>query len=778
MASLPPPASATALRGSAALRRPQLTPEELQQLRWLLGNVLTLLAASTIFYMDVDAWTLMALTSIAAVAVLARPTLPAAVPRFVHTLAFPAILAFCAGDLWLRAEVLPAMVRLDMLLLLYRTISYRQRRDDLQVIVLGLFLIIIAGVLTVSLTFAAQILLYTGCALAFLLVITLSDPALARSSAAAVAGSRGVPPAWALHADWPRLFRRLRVVTNWRVIGFGVALFTGVVVVSAVLFLAIPRFQLETGMLLDRFISKKARSGFSDRIRFGDVSEIVQDTSIALSVDISDQSQIPATPYWRMLVLDHYQDGTFRLSGQLRRERFERERPASFMIGRALSKPGPAVLWTFYLEPGVSRFLPLLGHFERIRFREMQTFIAAPTLALVELRAEPVTMTAYLAEDFDLSATIADPDFARRWRSREAMQPTALQLQTELRLNETDLAAVQRIAAEVLGETPLPPIEAAQRINTWLRRNHEYTLSPRIPGGEGDPLVRWLVSREAGHCELFAGSFVLLARAAGHPARVVTGFRGGTWNAYSQNFTIRNSDAHAWAEIFDPTAANQHGGWVRSDPLGAPAGSQAAEARGAAAITARLDRSWTARLDSLRVFWYRRIVSFDERSQAETLRLMKQATQNMGKRLREALQNSLGWVRAWATAPWDARRWLKLGAVLGAAGLLVWGWVACGQEWWRMLRRARVRRSDDPVRREASHWLRQVAEADELAVASEVGGERATPVAPLLRDVVPELQRLRFGRRETWPSPKVVFQRARHAVRAARRQRNVTRSSA
>jgi len=53
-------------------------------------------------------------------------------------------------------------VRLDILLLLYRGSTYRQRRDDLQVIVLGLFLIVVAGVLTVSLTFAVQILAFTG----------------------------------------------------------------------------------------------------------------------------------------------------------------------------------------------------------------------------------------------------------------------------------------------------------------------------------------------------------------------------------------------------------------------------------------------------------------------------------------------------------------------------------------------------------------------------------------------------------------------------------------
>src|SRR4051812_38129463 len=109
-------------------KRPQLSSDELQQLKWLLGGVLTLLAVWTVFYMDVDAWSLMIATTIAALATLIWPRLPARLPPLAHTLAFPAIVAFFACDLWLKTEVLPAMVRLDMLLLLYRSISYRQRR--------------------------------------------------------------------------------------------------------------------------------------------------------------------------------------------------------------------------------------------------------------------------------------------------------------------------------------------------------------------------------------------------------------------------------------------------------------------------------------------------------------------------------------------------------------------------------------------------------------------------------------------------------------------------
>ena len=129
-------------------KRPQLSLDELHQLKWLLGGGLTLLAVLTVCYMDIEAWTLMGLTAVAAGACTVWPRLPARLPSLVHLLAFPFIVIFFVGDLWLTTEVLPAMVRLDILLLLYRGVSYRQRRDDLQIVVLGLFLIVVADTTT------------------------------------------------------------------------------------------------------------------------------------------------------------------------------------------------------------------------------------------------------------------------------------------------------------------------------------------------------------------------------------------------------------------------------------------------------------------------------------------------------------------------------------------------------------------------------------------------------------------------------------------------------
>jgi transglutaminase-like putative cysteine protease len=733
-------------------KRPQLSLDELHQLKWLLGGGLTLLAVWTVFYMDLGGWSLMAITTLAAGACVRWPTLPARVPALAHTLAFPVIVAVFLGDLWLNAEVLPAIVRLDMLLLLYRGISYRQRRDDLQVVVMGLFLIVVAGVLTVSLMFALQILLYTGCALGFLLVITLVDAG--ETGQRPTLPADGVPP-WAARADWRRLVRRLREVADWRVLALGGGVFAGVVGLSALLFLAIPRFQLENSLFLERFVVKKARTGFTDSIKFGEVSEIQQDTGVALSVDVSDRTKVPAEPYWRMVVLDQYDHGTFKLSPELRLMSFRGERSGGVAHGAARPQLGAVASWTFYLESGVSRYLPLTGAFELLRFREPQNFVSGTALGIVALRDYPVTMTAYRVDGLDTTGALSDPDFAKRWRARDSRMPVRAALQNRLMVNAADATRLRQAADQIAAGNPaLAAGEFARRAGEWLRKNHPYSLSPTIPAGEGDPLVRWAVSREAGHCELFAGSLVLLARAAGFPARVVTGFRGGTWNGYSNNLTIRNSDAHAWAEVFDDAS----GAWLRADALASGATARSGEAQGEAALAAQSDRSWTARFESLRVFWYRRIVNFDQRSQVETLRTMKDATQNAGRRLRAAMDDAVASVKGWLTAPWDRRRVAKvLGAILGLAGLAWAGW----RFRFSILnfRFRRVGRHEDPVRREAGRWLARLrgVGGDEWRVAGE---EWAGAIA--------DLQRLRFGARATWPEPDKVFRRARRAWREVR----------
>ena len=731
-----------------ALEKPavRLTAEEFRLLRWGLGAALSVLGAATVLYMEIEAPVLMALAFAAAVVTALRPALPAHLPRLVHTLAFPVIVLLFAADLWRGGELLPAVVRLGLLLLIYRNISYRKRRDDLQVILLGLFLVIVAGVLTVSLTFAAHLLVYAAVALALLLVITLGEAA----ETSAPSEPAGGVPAWARAADWRALWRRLAAVADWRAVGLGAALFAGLVGLSALLFLAIPRFQFENSMFIERLVSRKARSGFAETIQLGQVSEIQLDSSVALSVDVADQTRLPAMPYWRMLVLDDYAAGVFRQSPALRGQ-FRGERSAAFLPGAGPRESEGAEIWTFYLEAGVSRYLPLTGPFGGLRFRESVAFRHAPGPSLVALRDEPVAMMAYRVEAPEHGPLLRDPDFAARWAAREPGGSRGTPPYTRLALREPDREALRKVSVEIAGGASLAAPEFARRASEWLRRRHAYSLNPSIPRGDVDPVVGWLVSDGAGHCELFAGSLVLLARTAGLPARVVTGFRGGSWNAYSNNFTVRNSEAHAWAEIFDEVA----GGWRRADPLQPEGADQGAGAAGPAAAVARIDRSWTARLDSLRVFWYRRIVSFDDRAQAEALRSVKEAARDSSRWLVDSLAAWADSARGWLSGPWDARRWGIGAATLGAVAFF--GWVFFTGRWrWRG---GGVRRPD-PVRREAARWL--------VSLRRAAGGDVSS------WRVAADLERLRFGAPATWPDPGRTFAEARRAVRAARRIRPVT----
>jgi len=712
-------------------RRPQLNDDDLLRVKWRLGGVLTLQAVSAVLYLDVPAWPLMILIVFGVGIVMWKPAWPARIPPWCHRLVFPVIVMSFVTDLYLTGEPLPVLVRLDLLLLLYRSVTHRKRRDDLQLVVLGLFLVVLAGVLTVSLLFVVQILAFTACALVFLLLVTLAPQSSVEESS----------PTWAA-SGWNGLWRRVRAATDGRVALLAGGLFAGFVVLSALLFMAIPRFELQNSFFLERFMTKKAKTGFSDRISFGDVTDIQQDRSVAVSIDVTDATQIPADPYWRMVVLDEYRDATFRLSAGSQRHAFSREFTATTVRGNEPATLGEPEYWTFYLESGVSRYLPLTGPFELLMFRERQNFRAAPSLGLVALRTEPVSMTAYRVQGMVSGAMLPDRGFAERLDAASGELPMTLKLD----LTEADQTKLKEVVWEITGGEILPAAEFARRASQWLQRKHRYGLQSQTPAGEGDPLARWLLSEAPGHCELFAGSLVMLARSAGFPARVVTGFRGGSWNGFSNNYTLRNSDAHAWCEVFDRDLQS----WLRADPTPGAASVGQDDPQLTGVQTREVDRSWSARLDSLRIFWYRRIVNFDQSTQVETLKAVKSATQETGRRISEWLQGTGAQLKAWLKTPWD---WSRGAGVIGVLiAFLSGGWLLL-----IAVRRLRLmtwrKHQTHPVRVEAGRWLVRLA--------------NRTEDMELRRD----LEKLRYGPQEKWPEPTRTFARARREWRRVKRSR-------
>jgi hypothetical protein len=401
---------------------------------------------------------------------------------------------------------------------------------------------------------------------------------------------------------------------------------------------------------------------------------------------------------------------------------------------------------------------------------------------LVALRVEPMTMAAYRLDGVEVDAEIPDRRFGallaaaqdgpalRRQAEEKGFDPLLLLRGPGGPDNEPRLRAiVDQIRAGAAGR--LAPEDFAARACEWLGARHAYSLSVAIPRGPGDDIVRWVESNQPGFCEYFAAGFVVLARAAGYPARVVAGYRGGTWNEIENYYQVKNSDAHAWAEIY-----NGDGAWLRVDPTPGGGGVAGREAAAQVAVARRGDRSWSARLDSLRILWYRRVVSFDQRAQVQMVEQVKTLGSETGLAVRAALERTMARIRGWFVRPWDVRRlgrlagWLVLTA---AAGWVVW---RLGREVrWQWLTR-HPRGAIDPVRREAGRWLRRLDEGDRgtadlpasAAIARRSPGPGGGSAATAVRL---ELQRLRYGPRETWPEPRGVFRRAREARRAVRAAR-------
>jgi transglutaminase-like putative cysteine protease len=120
--------------------------------------------------------------------------------------------------------------------------------------------------------------------------------------------------------------------------------------------------------------------------------------------------------------------------------------------------------------------------------------------------------------------------------------------------------------ARDLTATEPTPYDRALAIETYLRETYPYTLDVPFPAGQ-DMVDYFLFDLRKGYCTYYASAMVVLARASGVPARLVLGYASGTYDPVRAHYTVSESDAHAWPEIYFPGY-----GWVEFEPTaGRPA---------------------------------------------------------------------------------------------------------------------------------------------------------------------------------------------------------------
>jgi hypothetical protein len=197
-------------------------------------------------------------------------------------------------------------------------------------------------------------------------------------------------------------------------------------------------------------------------------------------------------------------------------------------------------------------------------------------------------------------------------------------------------------------------------LDMFAQQPFYYTLNP--PKLADDSVDGFLFDTRRGFCGHYASAFAALMRAAHIPARVVTGYQGGTHNPYSDYWILRQSEAHAWNEVWIDGR-----GWVRIDPTAVIA-AQRVELGLADAVNAdeplvsrwSRNRPWLLsarlRLDALREIWRERILDFNQGSQRDLLEMLK-IPEPDGQKLVLVLAIAIAMVFFWMT--WQVRRELN-----------------------------------------------------------------------------------------------------------------------
>lgn len=283
-----------------------------------------------------------------------------------------------------------------------------------------------------------------------------------------------------------------------------------------------------------------ARTGMSETMSPGDIASLIQSDAVAFRVQFEDEVPSKQQRYWRGPVL-WYSDG--RTWYPHRRSLGPPERGSA----SAFEARGEAIDYTLTLEPQSLRHVFALD-------------FAAPGTLPQPLRLDAAG--AVISE----SAINATVRYALRAYPQARLGDTLAgrSRQRALQLPQQANPRTQELASDWRRRTS-DPIALAQRALSFYRNEgFAYTLSPPLLGS--DSVDAFLFDSRRGFCEHFAGSFVTLMRAAGVPARVVLGYQGAERSQVGDYFIVRQSDAHAWAEIWV-----EGGGWRRIDPTAAVA---------------------------------------------------------------------------------------------------------------------------------------------------------------------------------------------------------------
>jgi transglutaminase-like putative cysteine protease len=532
-------------------------------------------------------------------------------------LGLAAVLTFTAEKTLVSKD---AGVTLLVVLMVLKTLELRARRDALVVFFLGFFLVLTTFLYSQSMLTAVG----TGVSVwGWLTALTLAHIPAGRPTlrqAAALAGRAalvGTPVMIALFVLFPRI---------------------GPLWPSA---------------------NSASRTGLSDHLELGSVADLASDDSIAFRVRFDGRVPGPAQLYFRGPVLvdtdGHEWRAQSMFDGRTRRD--PARQPSD------VEQHGTTTSYEMTLEPTDLTWIPLLeltpppaADRPADAARGVQVLGGSDVRPVVDLDLQwrtrrPLTQRVRLRASAGLEDRLVDA--------------TPAELRDNLRLPPRLFPRTRAWATQWLADHPAGGANPDVLVDGLYRHigsaGFTYTLAPGAY--EADPVDEFWLDRKRGFCEHFATSFAVVLRAMGVPARLVTGYQGVDARPEDGWYVVRQSNAHAWVEYWNPAR-----GWVRADPTAAVAPDRIERGRAIRPapgfVGSAIDslspgaidrmRAWRETLDNR---WNEWVLGYNGTSQLGLLRRMGVSTpdsQDLGRLL--ILVISAAAVFGAAAAWWDSHR--------------------------------------------------------------------------------------------------------------------------
>ena len=331
--------------------------------------------------------------------------------------------------------------------------------------------------------------------------------------------------------------------------------------------------------------------GFSENVTLGQIGTLKQDDGLVMRVRV-EEPQTPRELRWRGIALDEFTGRSWKKSAQARQvEVAVTERPGFYQFGTTQAVHR-LTTQTFFLEPLETSVL----------FAAPRVVAIQADLPFVRIDGEGSVQSRRHQFERLMYKAISDTNEPRMDELRNDMRPYPIAYYRYLQLpDDLDRRIESLSTAIILHANASNRYDAAKAIESHLQRGYAYSLEMKATGP--DPLADFLFNVKSGHCEYYSTAMAVLLRTRGVAARVVNGFLPGEYNEAAGAYTVRQSDAHSWVEVYFPETRS----WVTFDPT--PSAGRVEPVR--SGLTAQLQKY----AEALELLWFQYVVGYDKQEQ-------------------------------------------------------------------------------------------------------------------------------------------------------------------